>query len=405
MKNKVLIIGIDGGTWDVLNLLFDNGVMPALSDLVKSSTVGVLKSTEPPITPAAWTSFYTGLPADVHGIRGFRILQKNSKGHFEYKLVNNENIGYKSIWSFLSDRGKKICLINLPLSYPPPAVNGIVVSGFPIPSQQVCYTYPKGLKKEILKKIQGFEILTIGRHSWSGNIERFVDKMVISSRTTALLGKYLLQKDSWDLFMLYFQETDLIQHPLWFCLDPTHESFTKERFNIVSKFYNALDEQINMLLQEARNIGNTRIIFLSDHGFQKCRYCINLNTWLYRNGYLQLRKNVQAELLRIFRKGLNRIPLIKRIKNARTLRSHFKDAFVSNVFFEKVLNYKKSLGFFETNGTNIAYFHTLGNIEANSLVFQKLRDLKGLDNKPAVKNISLLEQHNNYYIYKMELYP
>src|SRR5262249_16482210 len=68
---RVLIIGLDGATFDVLDPMIDRGLMPNLKRLVAEGSAGPLESTKPPIPPAAWTTFMTGKGPGRHGIVDF----------------------------------------------------------------------------------------------------------------------------------------------------------------------------------------------------------------------------------------------------------------------------------------------------------------------------------------------
>jgi len=68
---RVMIIGIDGGTWDILGPACDKGLMPNLNRFRNEGVYGTLKSTHPPITPPAWTTLMTGMNPGHHGIGGF----------------------------------------------------------------------------------------------------------------------------------------------------------------------------------------------------------------------------------------------------------------------------------------------------------------------------------------------
>ncbi len=54
---KTLIIGIDGGTWALLDHYVAAGHMPAMRQIMEAGVRGPLQSTIPPLTSAAWTSF------------------------------------------------------------------------------------------------------------------------------------------------------------------------------------------------------------------------------------------------------------------------------------------------------------------------------------------------------------
>jgi len=59
-KDRILVIGLDGATWDILDPLIDEGYLPILRKIKESGVSGVLKSNFPPITGSAWMSIATG---------------------------------------------------------------------------------------------------------------------------------------------------------------------------------------------------------------------------------------------------------------------------------------------------------------------------------------------------------
>ena len=67
----MLLIGLDGATFDILRPMMDQGRMPNLKGMIERGASGVLMSTIPPITPAAWTTFMTGKGPGKHGIVHF----------------------------------------------------------------------------------------------------------------------------------------------------------------------------------------------------------------------------------------------------------------------------------------------------------------------------------------------
>ena len=71
MSNKVLIVGIDGGTFTIIKPLVEQGKLPAIKKLMESGTHGILRSTAPAITAAAWSTFMTGKNPGKHGLFHF----------------------------------------------------------------------------------------------------------------------------------------------------------------------------------------------------------------------------------------------------------------------------------------------------------------------------------------------
>ena len=86
---------------------------------------GVLHSTTPPITPAAWTTFLTGKQPGTHGIIDFERYDSrtNTLSFNSTRCLS----GIRNIWQILSDQGLRVGSINVPMTFPPVAVNGTLM--------------------------------------------------------------------------------------------------------------------------------------------------------------------------------------------------------------------------------------------------------------------------------------
>lgn len=397
MSKKILIIGLDGVSWNVLNPMLENGYMPFLQDFIKKGKSGILKSTEPPITPTAWTSFQTGLPPEVHQIKGFRNFYLK-EGKLQTRILSSSSVSAKRIWDILSENNRKICLLNVPLTYPPFPVNGILVSGFPVPSEDCNFTYPEDFKDELLRIIPSFEVMQIGIGARQKGMKI---KNIISWWTNTVSQKSdltlkLLNKEAWDVLMVHFQETDLLQHHLWHYIDKNHPAHDPDNFSQVAQFYSNIDKILSEITAKARN-NNLSTIILSDHGFQACKCYFKANSWLCRKEYLILNKNLKNNLIAVLKKIFALSLLYKfrsRIKQKKTTES------ITNRFLQSVINYKKSIVFLETNGvTNVAFAHFLSDNKKE--IHKVLEDLDSLtfNNYKIVKKIE--EEHGNNNVFKI----
>lgn len=68
---RVLVIGLDGATWDLLEPLAKEGKLQTLRNLMEGGVWGNLESTIPPVTVPAWVSFATGMNPGKLGVFGF----------------------------------------------------------------------------------------------------------------------------------------------------------------------------------------------------------------------------------------------------------------------------------------------------------------------------------------------
>ncbi len=278
---KLIIIGIDGGTFNVLNPLFQKGLLPNLN---KFKNKLILESTIPPGTAVSWASFSTGNLPDKTNIYDFTIVSENS---WKINFVNRKIAKGKKLWNYLDEAGLKSCFINLPLTYPVEEINGVMISGIDTPSKLSNYTYPKEIKEE-LNKI-GYEIEVSGlkeKSEVSDEALAVLDKRIIIAR------KFL--KENFDFFIVLFRGSDVVQHYAW------GENQVEDAYKKIDKFIGEVQDYCGK--------NNADLMVISDHGEEKVNKAFNINSWLEKEGYLKThikKKNVLSYL------GVNRERIFK----------------------------------------------------------------------------------------------
>lgn len=298
-QKKILVFGIDGGTWTVLKPAVDEGYMPFVKSLLESGSSGILKSTIPAITPAAWGSFQTGKNPGKTGVFDFSSWDtQEKKSHYASSL----NLG-TTVWNILSDHQKRIGVLNVPMTYPPRPVNGYLITGLLTPSLESDFTYPKELKEQLLCEIPEYHIFNIKKNAELKSSEEyfndFIQQMlsIMENRTRTAL--WLLEKEPLDVFMVHYQATDVLQHVYWQFLDESHPLYQPEKRTLIFEhFYKALDQKLKTVHRTfVEKNGVPLTIVISDHGFQTHHKRFNLGNWLEQEGYLNIIKNRQKPSL------------------------------------------------------------------------------------------------------------
>lgn len=303
MGSKVFVIGLDGGTFDLIAPWAEAGYLPTLKKLITGGVSGDLRSTYPPLTGPAWSSFMTGkLPAS-HGVLEFF---RRREGSYRQVLNTRFDIQGKSIWRRLSDAGKRVGVIGIPLTYPPEPVNGFLITGLLTPSGCRDFTYPPELLAELESRFGTYQVRHDEKYRRS-NPQPFLREQKEILENNTQVAEYLMEQKPWDFFMVHFLGTDRMQHEFWHLLDPTHPDHDPvERAqlgNVVLDFFVALDACIARLLEKA---GDAAVLLMSDHGFGPIHRFLNVNTWLLQQKLLRL-KNTPGTWLRyiLFRLGFN----------------------------------------------------------------------------------------------------
>jgi predicted AlkP superfamily phosphohydrolase/phosphomutase len=327
---KIIVIGLDGVPLSLASYLMDSDIMPNLKGLFQRGTHGKLRSVIPPITPAAWTSFQTGKYPNKHGIIDFYIKKPFT---YDYQFVNSTRITGETLWKVLSKANKEPIIINVPMTYPPENINGIIIPGFDAPETTGESIHPKGLMKFIEERTGKYNFYkmwwneTVLKRS---GIKGLVNELLQITDSQIKGVKLLMKEFNWNFFMYHFQVTDALQHHVWrlIATDTSLLSNTeKEYHDLILKFYAEIDSKIGELLNLIDN--ETYVCILSDHGFVSMNKAFFLNSWLNHKGYLS--ENNYYPLVKLLDNVIHMskkmgIPVLKNIryllkKNpARTLR-------------------------------------------------------------------------------------
>jgi predicted AlkP superfamily phosphohydrolase/phosphomutase len=304
VNTRVFVIGLDGATFDLIKPWSEAGYLPVLGKLIESGYAVPLTSTYPPLTGPAWSSFMTGKSPGRHSI--FEFFYRKP-GSYHQSLHHRLDIRGKTLWRRLSDAGKKVGVMGVPLTYPPEEVNGFCITGLLTPPDSTDFTYPDDLYQR-LKKQLGEYMLRHDEKYRPSHPEYFLQEQyqILENNTNAAL--YLMDTEPWDFFMFHILGTDRISHEFWHNLDETHPQHDPEERkrlgNVILEFYQAVDQAVGRVLEQLDD--DTAVIVMSDHGFGPVTKFINVNYWLLKNGYLKLKRNLATWMrYALFRMGFN----------------------------------------------------------------------------------------------------
>src|SRR4030066_441234 len=177
MKNneKVLVIGIDGGTFDIIAPWLEQGMLPHLKSLIDNGCSGFLEASVPPVSPVAWPSFFTGVNPGKHGI--FDFIEK-SKTDQSIHFMNRTHCKAQPVWRYLNQEGYTTTIINIPGTYPPDKVDGFMISGLDTPDTNSEFTYPGALKNELKAVIGNYIIDMEHNPALMKNPGKYIEHMI-----------------------------------------------------------------------------------------------------------------------------------------------------------------------------------------------------------------------------------
>lgn len=258
MTAELLWIALDSCDEQLVLDWAADGTLPTFRHLLANSRRRQVINAPGFFGGTVWPSFATGLSPAGHG--RYCALQ-SPRGAYESRRFGSTDIAGRQFWEAASDAGRRVAVIDVPMSRPSPRLNGIQVvdflthDGFFHPP----VTTPPELYAEIAAAFGPGSRDTCDEH-WTAlesadRIAAFTDHLVRRARTKGRLCDHYLRRESWDLFVATFTESHCAGHQCWHVHDSTHPQHRREVAAAVGDplhtVYRAIDEQIAGLLEAA----------------------------------------------------------------------------------------------------------------------------------------------------------
>lgn len=284
-KNKTVLIGVDGASWNVINPLIEAGSLPNLKKLIIRGSSGILNSIDPLLSPIIWSTIASGKLPDKHGIKDF--------------FVTGHDIKCKRIWDILEESGQSVGIFDYMVTWPPKAVRGFMIPG---PFSQGPETFPdylsfvrelameqknnssKGFFQYIHPGIKGIQCgITLSslyvavkyiveqKIKKYEELDKFHFQRIVKDKIYSDLFMALYKKYSPSFAVYATNLTDAVQHNFWKYYDGNqHENIPLKELrkykDIIPRAYMQVDRNIGRIMSMAGE--DATFIIVSDHGFQ-----------------------------------------------------------------------------------------------------------------------------------------
>ncbi len=290
-QNRVVVVGLDGATFDLIMPWVQAGKLPTLARLLDESAAAPLESVLHPFTAQAWSSMVTGANQGKHRIFDFWERDFHTYG---FRLTNASFRSLPALWTLLSQVGRRVIVLNVPMTYPPETVNGVLVSGWDTPGMGAAFTYPLGLKAELTSLGNG-QPYVIVPDDWKYSTAQRADKVLSELQREIdvrfAVATNLMQREPWDLCFFVVSALDGAAHFLWKYHDPAHPLYdAQQRAALFSEdpllqVYQRADQRLGEFLQTLPP--DVYVLVVSDHGEGPLEDIeIHLNLWLAQQGLL-----------------------------------------------------------------------------------------------------------------------
>jgi len=281
---RVILIAWDGADWRILDPLLEAGALPNLQALIDRGQRDVLRSTVPTHSWSAWPSFLTGVDPVDHGV--FDILETVPGTHKQYP-VTYKSIKARTFLDDLTAANKKQLLLDVPLTFPPPDIQGALAAGGVLPKNRQ-FTQPADLPETLAKAGLEWPINGMSWTTYHNKPDAYLDEAFEVTAKRIKASEWLMDNTEWDLMASVWVSIDRTQHALSNYIAPDHPDYLENKDTRIGKkvadIFRQTDDAIGAFVSRAKP--DDIILFISDHGFQSCTRTINMDRLLHEFGYL-----------------------------------------------------------------------------------------------------------------------
>jgi predicted AlkP superfamily phosphohydrolase/phosphomutase len=281
---RLLILGWDSATFDVIDRLIEQGRLPALASLMERGVRAPLRSTWPPMTDCAWTSAFTGCNPGKHGIFGSWY---RAPGAYECRYFSSRDRRAPALWE-LADQ-TSFLVWNVPMTFPPQTVTGAMVAGYGAPSGSR-FCSPDSFQDALAQRWDLDDLLDRAPY---GSLDRYLDQLLSGLRAQSHALPWAIKEADAECAVAVWPHVDRAQHFFWQFRGTEHALSSA-----VERVYEEMDRTTGALLEA---FPDADVLVVSDHGAGPLRGDVNMGAWLARNDYARYGTGSRSSLATAWR--------------------------------------------------------------------------------------------------------
>ncbi|HWC13904.1 MAG TPA: alkaline phosphatase family protein [Actinomycetota bacterium] len=282
MTPRLVVLGWDSATFDVIDPLVAQGRLPALASLIERGNRATLMSTWPPMTDCAWTSAFTGRNPGAHGIFGSWY---RAPGAYECRYFSSRDRRAPAMWELTDD--VRWLVWNVPMTYPPNAIEGAMVAGYGAPpGSRFCA--PASFQDDLAQRWPLEDLLDRAPHS---TLQAFRSDLLRGLETQAEALPWAARTTGADCVVAVWPQVDRAQHFFWRFRGTDHPLA-----DVVDEVYEAMDRATAAIVDA---FPDADVMVVSDHGAGDLKGDVNVGAWLAAHGhaaYASPKRSIATEL-------------------------------------------------------------------------------------------------------------
>jgi len=267
-KGRVIVLALDAASPKLLREWAHDGTLPNLRRLMERGLTGDIKGLDGFYIGSTWPSLYTGVNPGRHG---FHYQTQMVPGTYCLRRVaDGEPTRTKPFWHALSDAGRRVAVLDVPLSKLDPGINGLQIVEWGV--HDALYGFgavPSSIERRIIERYGPHQVGSAcdAARGCAADYDEFTRRLVQSIDAKSRLTADVLALESWDFLIQVFSESHCVGHQCWHLHDPSHPAYDPASVGTVGdpvkRVYQALDAAVGRVADSNQD---ATLIVMSAHG-------------------------------------------------------------------------------------------------------------------------------------------
>jgi predicted AlkP superfamily phosphohydrolase/phosphomutase len=263
-RKPIIMIGVDAASIDLIRANLHR--LPNFRRLLESGDYQPLKSWGTLASGSVWPSFATSTTPGEHGI--YHHIQWDP-GAMRLRRVTPDWLGYRPFWMDLAAANRKVCVVDVPMTFPTLGGNALEIVSWASHDQLVPFSCNRpDVEIELRRRFGGNPMgREIPVSKSPATLQAVRDRLIACARLKGELIQWLLELDAWHLFIAVFGETHRGGHLLW---SPDGDPSRNRPSADLLEVYAAVDASLGSIC-ETIGWSNTTFILFAVHGMARDR--------------------------------------------------------------------------------------------------------------------------------------
>ena len=168
---------------------------------------------------------------------------------YHVEVTNSTHVKAPTFFEIASRYGQRVISVNMPYTFPPRTVNGVMVGGPFAPAFTREVVHPPEWFEPLKALVPDYFILTEYNPRAADPLAAYAQALLHEVELRETVTAHLMQTQPWDVCSVVTMATDEVQHTFWQCMTAPDDDPLARYRDVIREVYQRIDRLIGRLIE------------------------------------------------------------------------------------------------------------------------------------------------------------